>query len=354
MAAESMLEKIRKASTIKESDLLSDSKFINGTPDVVPTDIPVLNLALSGSFSGGVQSGLTVFAGESKRFKSLFLLTCAKAYLDAHKDAVMIFYDSEFGTPKAYFESLGIPQDRVFHSPVTTIEQLRTDVANQLEQVNMGDHVFIAVDSVGNLASSKEVNDAKDGSPAADMTRAKVMKSTFRIITPHLTLKGIPCFVVNHTYKSMSAYPVDVVSGGTGIYYSASTIFTIGRRQVKEGTEVTGYDFIINIEKSRFVREKSKLPISVSFDRGVQTYSGIFELGVASGFIKKQSVGWYTMDGVDGKLRAADFLKPEIANVLLSNDEFTSKIESSFSIGNAPLIRDESELEYADEDDHEG
>ena len=149
---------------------------------------------------------------------------------------------------------------------------------SQLNDLERTDQVMIIVDSVGNLASKKEVDDALDGKSVADMTRAKQMKSLFRMITPHLTLKDIPAVVVNHTYKEIGLFPKDIVSGGTGIYYSADNIFIIGRQQEKKGTDVVGYNFIINVEKSRYVREKSKIPIEVSWEGGISKWSGLLDM----------------------------------------------------------------------------
>ena len=154
---------------------------------------------------------------------------------------------------------------------------------SQLNDLERTDQVMIIVDSVGNLASKKEVDDALDGKSVADMTRAKQMKSLFRMITPHLTLKDIPAVVVNHTYKEIGLFPKDIVSGGTGIYYSADNIFIIGRQQEKKGTDVVGYNFIINVEKSRYVREKSKIPIEVSWEGGISKWSGLLDMRLESG-----------------------------------------------------------------------
>jgi RecA/RadA recombinase len=132
----------------------------------------------------------------------------------------------------------------------------------QLEGIDRGDRVMIIIDSIGNLASKKEVEDALEGKSVADMSRAKQVKSLFRMVTPHLNLKDIPMVVVNHTYKEIGMFPKDIVGGGTGSYYSADNIFILGRQQEKEGTEIVGYNFIINVEKSRYVKEKSKIPVN--------------------------------------------------------------------------------------------
>ena len=208
----SLLEKLKKNSTIKETEVLDDSKFFN-KKDMIQTSVPMVNVALSGSLDGGLTPGLTVFAGPSKHFKTSFALLLAKAYQDKYDDAVILFYDSEFGSPQSYFESFGINTNRVLHTPITDIEQLKFDIMAQMNNIERGDHIIVLVDSVGNLASKKEVEDALEGKSVADMTRAKQMKSLFRMITPHLTIKDIPMVVVNHTYKEIGLFPKDIVSG---------------------------------------------------------------------------------------------------------------------------------------------
>jgi RecA/RadA recombinase len=288
----SLMDKIKKNSTIKDSSILSKSKFFT-EKDMVPTDVPMINVALSGKLDGGIIPGLTMWAGPSKHFKTAFSLLMAKAYLDKYPEAVLLFYDSEFGTPIKYFETFGINMERVLHTPLTDIEQLKFDIMQQLQDVNRGDKLMIILDSIGNLASKKEVEDALDGKSVADMSRAKQVKSLFRMVTPHLNLKDIPMVVVNHTYKEIGMFPKDIVGGGTGSYYSADNIFILGRQQEKDGTEVVGYNFIINVEKSRYAKEKSKIPISVSFDGGIQKYSGLVDIAIEGNFVSKPSPGWY-------------------------------------------------------------
>ena len=273
----SLLDKLVKNSTIKMTAPLMESKVF-GKKDMAPTDVPMVNVALSGRIDGGLSPGLLVLAGPSKHFKSAFALLMAGAYMKRNKDAILLFYDAEFGTPQAYFESFGIDMDRVVHTPITDVEQLKFDISQQLDKIEKKDNVVIVIDSVGNLASKKETQDALDGKSVADMSRAKALKSLFRIVTPHLNLKDIPLIAVNHTYQEIGLFPKAIVSGGTGIYYSADAIWIIGRRQEKVGTEITGYHFVINIEKSRHVKEKSKIPISVSWDGGIVKWSGLMDV----------------------------------------------------------------------------
>jgi RecA/RadA recombinase len=275
----------------------------------------------------------------------------AKSYLDKYEDAALLFYDSEFGTPQSYFDSFGIDTDRVLHTPLTDIEQLKSDIMQQISNVERGDRLIIIVDSIGNLASKKEVDDALEGKTVADMTRAKAVKSLFRMVTPHLTLKDIPMIVVNHTYKEIGLYPKDIVGGGTGSYYSADNIFILGRQQEKTGTEIVGYNFIINVEKSRYVKEKSKIPVSVSFDGGISKWSGLLDLAIESGHVVKPSNGWYskvdkeTGEVEDKKYREKDTDTKDFWTPILSQKSFNDFVEDKYRYSNNDLIQKEEEHE---------
>ena len=351
----SLMDKLKKNSTIKDTSILTESKFFT-TKDLIQTSVPALNVALSGRLDGGLTPGLTVFAGPSKHFKTAFSLLLAKSYLDKYDDAVVLFYDSEFGTPQAYFDTFGIDTERVIHTPITDIEQLKHDVMSQMNGIERGDHVIVVIDSVGNLASKKEVEDALDGKSVADMTRAKQMKSLFRMVTPHLTIKDIPMVVVNHTYQTMEMFSKAVVSGGTGIYYSADNIYIIGRQQEKTGQDLTGYNFIINVEKSRFVREKSKIPVEVSFEGGISKWSGLLDMAMESGHVIKPSNGWYqrvdmsTGEAVEPKARKSDTYKKDFWLPILSDPTFIDWITPRYTISSSDgIMREEiTEEDIAD------
>jgi RecA/RadA recombinase len=274
--------------------------------------------------------------------------------MDKYPDAALLFYDSEFGTPQSYFESFGIDQSRVMHTPVTDIEQLKLDIMQQMDELKRGDKVIILVDSIGNLASKKEVQDALDGKSVADMSRAKQLKSLFRMITPHLTLKDIPMVVVNHTYMEIGMFPKAIVGGGTGSYYSADNIYILGRQQQKDGTELTGYNFIINVEKSRYVREKSKIPITVSFDGGISTWSGLLDMAIESGHVVKPSNGWYsrvnttTGEVEEKKFRVKDTDTKEFWLPVLGDPTFQEWIKQNYQIANGAIMSDDEVSEVFD------
>jgi len=333
----SIMDKLKKNSKIKETAILSESQFFL-EKDQISTPVPMMNVALSGSVDGGLTPGLTVLAGASKHFKTSFALIMAAAYLNQYEDAVLLFYDSEFGSPQEYFKTFGIDTNRVLHTPVMNIEQLKFDIIGQLETIDKKDKVVIIIDSIGNIASKKELEDAMNEKSVADMSRAKQLKSLFRMTTPYFTMKDIPCIAINHTYKEQGLFPKDIVSGGTGVYYSADNIWIIGRQQDKQGTEIKGYHFVINIEKSRYVKEKSKIPISVSWEGGVQYYSGLLDVALATGHVQKPSNGWYcrvdtnTGEMVEPKVREKDTLAKEFWDSIFEETDFKSAINKKFSI----------------------
>lgn len=332
-----ILNKLKSNSKSKFADVLSESKFFTEV-DMVPTDVPMVNVALSGRVDGGITPGLTVLAGQSKHFKTSFALLMASSYLRAKKDAVLLFYDSEFGSPQSYFEQFEVDAERVLHTPVTNIEELKFDLVNQLENIERDDDVIIIIDSVGNLASKKELEDAINEKSVADMSRAKALKGLFRMVTPYLTMNNIPLIAVNHTYKEIGLYPRDIVGGGTGIMYSADNVWIIGRQQDKAGTEIKGYHFIINVEKSRYVKEKSKIPITVSWEGGVHRHSGLLDAAIEGGYAAKPSNGWYcrvdreTGELLEPKVRAEKTLEGDFWEPVFKETDFAEHLREKYSI----------------------
>ena len=346
----SLLDKMLKAGSVKGSSVLAKSSFFNDK-DPIKTELPIVNIAFCGSLDGGLLPGLTVLAGASKSFKTLLGLYCMKAYLDKYPEGVAILYDSEYGVTPEYLESYNIDTERVIHVPIEDVEQLKFDATKRLNEIEKGDKVFIMIDSVGNLASRKEVEDAENEKSVADMSRAKQLKSLFRIITPKLTGRDIPMVAINHTYKEIGMFPKDVVSGGTGIMYSANQVFIITKAQEKDGTDLAGWRFTINIEKSRYVKEKSKLPFTVLYDSGIQKWSSLFDLALEAGLLTKANQGWYntvdpsTGDIIEPKRRQKDIeTDDEFFEGLIADAKFKDFIERKFKLTT-------KEVQYAREDD---
>ena len=144
----------------------------------------------------------------------------------------------------------------------------------------------------------------------------------------------------------MELYAKDVVGGGTGSYYSADNIFILGRQQEKDGTEVVGYNFIINVEKSRYVREKSKIPVTVMHDGGISRWSGLLDMAIESGHVIKPSNGWYTRVDKDTgeveekKWRAKDTDSKEFWVPILSTLTFQTWVKEKYQVANGSILSD--------------
>lgn len=345
MSKNALRDRILKNSKIEFTSTVADSKFFN-EKDVIPTSVPGINIALSGTLDGGLTPGVTMIAGPSKHFKTGFGLLMIKAFLTKYTDGIVLFYDSEFGSPQSYFQAYGIPLDSVIHTPITDIEQLKHDLVTQLQSLGRDDHVMIFIDSVGNLASKKEIEDALEGKSVADMTRAKAIKSLFRMITPHLVIKDIPLIAINHTYKTMEMYSKDVVSGGTGSYYNSDNIWIVGRQQDKDGKDLQGFNFTIRVEKSRYVKEQSKIPIAISFENGIFRWSGLFDLALEAGMITNPKQGWYAVGNAEKNVRRDDIEgDDEFMSALIEDDQFKEFVKNKYQLSMENLLDDKEASE---------
>ena len=346
------MDKMLKSTKIKGADILTDSVLFT-QKETIQTAVPIINIALSGDLDGGLRPGLTSIAGPSRHFKSSYALLMAAAYMKKHKDAVIIFYDSEFGSPEAYFKSFGIDVSRVLHIPITNVEELKFDLMQKLDNKNedgikRGDKVFILVDSVGNLASAREAENAVEGNSAQDMTRAKELKSLWRLVTPHLNLKNICMIAIQHTYVEMKMYGKNIMSGGQGGMLSSDAVWIIGKSQEKDGTDLVGYTFTINIEKSRYVKEKSKLEILVKFDGGISKYTGILDLALAAGeVVKPKNAHYQLVDKETGEILGDKPVKAdkteceEFLGVVLKRESFKQWVRDEFKLAEGKMLAED-------------
>jgi RecA/RadA recombinase len=338
-----LMDRMLKSTKIKEASMLGDSELFT-EKEVIQTQIPALNIALSGDVDGGLRPGLTSISGPSRHFKTSYALMMASAYIKKHPDGVILFYNSEFGAGLDTFDAFDIPVGNVIHLPITTIEELMSDLSNKLDNKNddgikRGDKVLILVDSIGNLASLREADNAMSNDIKADVgQRQKILKSFYRIITPHLTLKNIPMIAIQHVYQTMEMFSKTVMSGGTGGMLASDNVWVVGRSQEKEGTELVGYNFTINIEKSRYVKEKSKIPILVKFDGGISKYTGILEMALEAGeVVKPKNARYQLVDKSTGELigeyvKEAATQTEEFLGVVLKRESFKQWVRDKYKL----------------------
>jgi len=333
----SLFDKIKGVDTLKNTSRLSDSKFF--VDEFYDTHIPALNIALSGRLDGGFSRGSTVIAGDSKTFKSMFMLVMAKAFMDEctarGEESIFVYYDVEFGTNAGSIESIGIDADMVMHKPVTTVEQLKIDMVQLLEEVDEKDNVFIGIDSLGAIASKKELEDAIAGKSVGDMSRAKAIKSFWRTINPALNVKRIPMVAIGQTYDTQEMYAKAVIGGGKGMVYFPNNIWMITKTVIKNKTtkEVEGNFFNVTVYKGRLTKEGAKFPIEITHGAGIDKYSSLLDIALKLGYATKPKIGWFTREGLGRNVRRADTSTAEFWDPVLANPDFKKDIKDMFTLG---------------------
>lgn len=354
MATSSLMSKMLKSAG-KQASILASSDLADKQV-LFCTKVPMVNAMLSGDLDGGLKAGLTQLIGDSRTFKSNFCLMLVKSYLDTYPDAVCIFLDNEFGAAQ-YFEPMGIDPTRVIHIPVTDIEDLKQRTVAMLEDVAVGDKVIFFLDSLSQIASLKETNDAIDGKVVADMTRAKMINSYMRIITPRFTMKNIPFVFINNYYDDTSSpYAEPIIKGGSQVFLSSDTILFVTRSQVKDAEKVLrGWNFNYSVMKSRTVKEKSKFSIEVLYDGGINEDSGLFDAAMDSGFISAPKQGWYQIH-LPGQERPSLCRRkdieesPEFFKALVQNKEFKLYIHNKYALSAGEFFEDKTKITMVDED----
>lgn len=301
-----------------QGTLASQDEFIM-KETFYPTPIPIINLALSGRpKTGGISDGMTVFAGPSKHFKTLYCLLMMKAWMDANPDGVALFYNNEFGVNRRYFERFNIDLDRVIHLPFLTIESVTMDAIPRLESLDTenGEKMFLMFDSIGASTSKKELKDTLENNDKEDMSRAKKIKALFRQLSPYLNIKKSTAVAVAHIYMSQDLFAKKILAGGQGVELMADNVFFIERVAVETKNEDTadknesrewnlgdGFDFYLCNHKTRFGREGRKFRVTVLWERGVLPYSGLSSIAKRYGLIDKKSRGnhgmWWILPNPD-------------------------------------------------------
>lgn len=300
----SFLNSVIKDSKNEYASFVSDGVAAGDVESFVDTGSYIFNAVVSGSIFGGIPSNkITALAGESGTGKTFFCLSVVKHFLDTDPDAGVIYFETESAISKQMIESRGIDSQRMVIFPVDTIEEFRTQAVRIcdkfLEQPkDQRKPLMFVLDSLGMLATNKEVQDATDDKQVRDMTKAQLIKSCFRILTLKLGKANIPMLVTNHTYDVVGAYvPTKEMGGGSGLKYSASTIVYLGKKKEKDGTTLIGNIIKCEAKKSRLTREGSKVETRLFFDhRGLDKYYGLLELGERAGMWKNVA-GRYEIDG---------------------------------------------------------
>lgn len=296
------MKDIIKALDNKYASRASDG-LISDTENFIDTGSYNLNALLSADIYGGMPDNKVLgLAGESTTGKTFFALGICKHFLDANKDAVVFFFESEGAITKSILEDRGIDLDRFFIIPVSTVEEFRTQAIKLLDKIEAKKdsmpQSMICLDSLGMLSTSKEVTDVTEGSDKKDMTRPGLIRGAFRVISLRQSMLRVPMIVTNHTYDNIGGYGSPVkMGGGKGLHFAADQIIFLSKAKDKDGTQVTGNIITCSAFKSRLTVENTKVPVRLTYRLGLDRYYGLVDTALAAEIWHKEG----NMIMVDGK-----------------------------------------------------
>ena len=309
----SFLTDVAKEIGNEYAGLVSDGVSAGDNANFIDTGSHIFNALVSGSIYGGVPSNkITAIAGESSTGKTFFCLGIVQHFLDSNPDAGVIYFESESAISKQMIEDRGIASDRMLIVPVATIEQFRTQACRILDNYvdqpeDKRQPLMFVLDSLGMLSTEKEIADVVADKQVRDMTKSQLIKGAFRVLTLKLGKANVPMLVTNHTYDVIGSYvPTKEMGGGSGLKYASSTIIYLSKKKEKDGTEVVGNIIKCKAQKSRLTKENSQIETRLYYDKGLDRYYGLLELGERGG-LWKNVAGRYEMNGK--KVYAKQILK---------------------------------------------
>ena len=298
------LKDIIKETGNEYASLVSDGVEAGDNDSFIDTGSYIFNALLSGSLHGGLPANkITALAGESATGKTYFLMGMVKNFLDANPDAGVVYFESESAITKQMVIDRGIDPDRMVIFPVTTVQEFRTQGLKVLDRymqqdVDVRRPMFMCLDSLGMLSTTKEVEDTSDGKETRDMTRAQVLKAAFRVLTLKLAKAKVPMVVTNHTYDVVgSMFPTKEMGGGSGLKYAASSIVYLSKKKEKDGTEVIGNIVHCKNHKSRLTIENKMVDVRLTYDKGLDRHYGLIDLAVKYDIFKSVSTRIELPDG---------------------------------------------------------
>jgi RecA/RadA recombinase len=286
----------------ENTHLLSDGNNSAEFTGWIDTGSFILNALVSGSLYGGVPNNKVVaLAGEQATGKTFFALGMVKNFLEKNKDGGTIYYDTEAAVTKDMMETRGIDTNRLIVAEPQTIQQFRhhgLQVLDRYIDSKESPPMMMVLDSLGQLSTTKEMEDSTEGKETRDMTKAQVIKATFRTLGLKLAKAQVPMIITNHTYDVVGAYvPTKEMSGGSGLKYTASTILFLSKKRDKDVDKGEGNLIKVTAEKSRFTKEKKQVEVRLSYTHGLDRYYGLLDLAEQYNIVKKVSTRYEFPDG---------------------------------------------------------
>lgn len=271
----------------------------------IDTGCYAFNALLSGSIFGGAPDNkIIALAGEEATGKTFFALSVVKNFLNSNPEAVVCYYDSEAAITAQMMRERGIDVSRVILAEPATIQEFRHHVLKLIkayESKKDRPPMLIVLDSLGMLSTTKEIEDSSEGKETRDMTRAQVIRGTFRVITLKLARIKVPMILTNHTYDVVGSYvPQKTMGGGSGLKYAASIIIYLSKKKERDATvksEVIGNIIKATLNKGRLSKENKTVELLLNYETGLNKYYGLLPIAEKYEIIKKVGNKYELPDG---------------------------------------------------------
>jgi RecA/RadA recombinase len=339
------------AATSMAEDGNSSSEF----DGYVDTGSFMLNAAFGGSLFAGLPSNkIAAIAGDPATGKSFFALGILRNWLNTNKTGGVIYFDTESAITNQMLSSQGLDLARVAKSEPETIEQFRKTalaILDRYAEVPVKDRapMIMVLDSLGNLSSEKEVTDIREEKDTRDMTKASLLRGTFRVLRLRLAKLNVPLLVTNHVYAQIGAYvPTKIISGGSGLIYVSDLVAMLSKTKDRDKEKnVIGSIIKVKMFKSRLSKENSECEVRISYKGGLDRYHGLLEAAEEAGMITG-SMGKYTFPGHPKPIKAAVIAADPTTYF---TEEFLRKLDTDYIVPNfsygedEPVVTEEEDTE---------
>jgi RecA/RadA recombinase len=297
-----------------------DNNTLSNVSSFIDTGSMALNAIIGGSLYKGIPSGRIIgFSGPT---------SCGKTYIinkilaNAQKEGrYVVVFDTENAVDAQSATNMGMDPSRVKYCPVETVEQCRNQISQFLDSViekKLKSQFIISVDSLGNLVSTKEMNDVSSGKEAMDMgARAKGLKSMLRVLTHKAAKADVPIIFSNHIYTNPTELFPGVVkqqSGGSGPLYMSSVLVQMAVKNEKASggssasreasdeiipmaKDINGVTLRALTIKNRIVPPFLETELYLNFKNGLAKYSGILEMALGYGVVIQNGATFALSDG---------------------------------------------------------
>lgn len=300
----------------------------NDPTDWISTGNYALNYLISGDFHKGVPLGkVTVFAGESGAAKSM--VCSGNVVKHAQEQGIfVVLIDTENALDECWLKALGVDtsEDKLLKLSMAMIDDVAKTISTFMaDYKKLPDDdrpkVLFVIDSLGMLLTPTDVNQFESGEMKGDLGRkAKALRALVVNCVNMFGNYNVGLVTTNHSYASQDPYNPDPnISGGSGFVYASSIVVAMKKLKLKEDEEgnktkdVQGIRAGCKIMKTRYSKPFEDIEIRIPWDRGMDPYSGLFDMIEKKGLVAREGnrYNYIDADGVSHKYFRKEWLRNE-------------------------------------------